>query len=465
MTVSPRRALVVFARVPAMGGVKARLAASIGEAAALVAYRELAERTLATTAALPDCTRTIAFAPDDGAATMRGWLGDTVRLEAQGAGDPGTRLNAAVARRLAEGAKRIAIIGTDCADLGAADIERAWAALDTADVVLGPGEDGDFWLVALEEPQPALFHDVPWGTGETLTETLRRAQELRLKVVLLGRKRDVETVTDWRAWKARGDVVALATAPDPERGDAPAALDPELPELDVPPPPVHHPRWWRLGVLLLIILGAILVGRLLGIGQYTHAATLQETVEDLRHLRWIMPGFVAAFTLGATIGLPATPFYLMGGALFGPVLGTLLNWGGATLGAMGSFLLSRTLGHGALAHMVRRRVPDLHNVVATHGFATVMRLRLIPVFPYNALNFGAGLAGMGFVPYVIATALGIVPAVILYTYLGHSIAEGALGGGAHSYLRALAVGAVIVVFSFLPTVVKRMRSRKAGTRD
>src|SRR3954470_1868128 len=219
MLTSSRRALVVFARVPPPGGVMARLAASIGEAGALDAYRALVERTLATTAALPDCNRTLAYAPDDGGAAMREWLGGTGRLEPQGLGDPGTRLQTAVGRRLGEGADRVAIVGTDCPDMTAADIERAWAALDDADLVLGPTEGGDFWLVGLKAPHATLFHDVPWGTSETLTETLRRAQEESLKVVLLGRKREISTVTDWREWQARADVVALATAHDPDTRD------------------------------------------------------------------------------------------------------------------------------------------------------------------------------------------------------------------------------------------------------
>ena len=457
MTTPPRRALVVFARVPALGKVKPRLAASIGEGAALEAHRELAERTLATAESLPECTRVVAFAPDDDAPAMREWLGERVRFEPQGPGDLGRRMQDAVVRRLDEGADRVAIVGTDCPDMTAADVERAWTALDTADVALGPSTDGGYWLVAVRTPHDAIFRGVQWGTSETLPETLGRAVEAGLRVVLLGRKTDVETVVDWRAWKARSAAVGFAPQ------DRPAPHEPKtLPEppvvtgLPVMPPP-QRGRWVRLAVLLVIIAGAVLVGRLLGIGQYTHASTLQDTVEDLRHLRWILPGFIAAFALGATIGLPATPFYLTGGALFGPVLGSLANWGGANLGAIGGFLLSRTLGHGALAHVIRRRVPDLNSVVAEHGFATVMRLRLIPVFPYNALNFGAGLAGMRFVPFAVATALGIVPAVILYTILGHSLVEGALGHG--SFARAAIVGAVIVVLSFLPTIVKRVRRR------
>lgn len=236
---------------------------------------------------------------------------------------------------------------------------------------------------------------------------------------------------------------------------------PVLPQIEFTP--VGGPqrgRWWKLGALLAIFVGAVVLGRALGLGRYTQAATLRALVDDLRHLRWIAPAFVAAYSVGASIGLPATPFTFTGAALFGPVLGSLLNWIGATLGATGSFLLARTLGHGALAHAIRRRVPDMNALVTEHGFATVMRLRLIPVFPYNALNLGAGLAGMRLVPYVVATALGMIPAVVLYTILGHQIAEGAMGGGRQAFVKAAIVGGVLVVLSLVPALVKRKRGER-----
>lgn len=203
MTPPPRRALVVFARVPALGRVKTRLAASIGEAGALVAYRELAERTLAAVASLPDCTRLVAFTPDEGEREMRGWLGDGLRYEAQTHGDLGRRMHAAISRRLAEGAERVAIIGTDCPEVTADDVERAFAALDDVDLVLGPATDGGYWLIAMRKALEAPFDRIPWSSPDTLTETLRRAHESMLRVTLLSRKSDVDTVADWRAWQQR----------------------------------------------------------------------------------------------------------------------------------------------------------------------------------------------------------------------------------------------------------------------
>lgn len=201
MPTTAPRALVVFARVPTLGQVKTRLAASIGNEAALAAYRELGTHTLASTAGVAECARTVAFTPADGADAMREWLGDDVGYEAQEGHDLGTRLLAAVTRRFAEGARQVAVIGTDCPSITAADVERAFATLDRADVVLGPAEDGGYWLIALGAPHDAPFREIPWSSGDTLAVTLRRLQEAGLRAALLDRKADVDTVVEWRAWR------------------------------------------------------------------------------------------------------------------------------------------------------------------------------------------------------------------------------------------------------------------------
>jgi glycosyltransferase A (GT-A) superfamily protein (DUF2064 family) len=86
----------------------------------------------------------------------------------------------------------------------AADIEQAWLALEEHDLVLGPATDGGYWLIALQQPQPSLFHDIPWSSEHVLQETLQRATAAGLRVHQLRTLSDVDTAEDWRALLARG---------------------------------------------------------------------------------------------------------------------------------------------------------------------------------------------------------------------------------------------------------------------
>ena len=197
-----RRALVVFARAPTPGAVKTRLAADLGDAAALRIYRELGARAVAAACAVPDCVLSIAFTPAAGAEAVREWLGPDVRLRPQADGDLGARMAAAVADALAAGAERVVVVGTDCPDLDAATIESGFDRLDAHDVVLGPAADGGYYLIGLRRLHRELFEGVPWSAADTLERTLERAADAGLRVALLDVKRDIDTAADWAAWVA-----------------------------------------------------------------------------------------------------------------------------------------------------------------------------------------------------------------------------------------------------------------------
>lgn len=77
------------------------------------------------------------------------------------------------------------------------DIRSAWTVLETNDVVLGPAQDGGYWLIGLGEPRPALFQSIDWSTDKVLKQTLRRVRARNLKVELLRELRDVDTESDW----------------------------------------------------------------------------------------------------------------------------------------------------------------------------------------------------------------------------------------------------------------------------
>jgi len=101
------------------------------------------------------------------------------------------------------GARRVVIIGSDCPYLTATDIQLAWTALKSHDLVLGPARDGGYWLIGLRRPCDRLFFRIPWSTGAVLRTTFSRAQTENLKCKLLRRLSDVDNVADWNEFLVR----------------------------------------------------------------------------------------------------------------------------------------------------------------------------------------------------------------------------------------------------------------------
>ena len=197
-------ALLVFAKAPRPGEVKTRLARSLGrrgspdhEAAAAL-YRRMGRLVVDNVAAAP-AVLTVCYDPPGAEAEVREWLGPAPRrCWPQGDGDLGARMARMFARAF-KAAERVVVIGTDAPAVGAGTVARALAALDGADVVLGPSSDGGYYLVALRNPCPGLFSGIPWSTGSVLAETVARARSLELSVTFLEVATDVDTAADLTA--------------------------------------------------------------------------------------------------------------------------------------------------------------------------------------------------------------------------------------------------------------------------
>ena len=109
---------------------------------------------------------------------MRGWLGDDLIYHQQGQGDLGRRLAWALDYALDEGYGPVVLVGSDIPELVAAVINRAFAVLADHDLVLGPGEDGGYYLIGLSGPAPQLFEGIAWSTPSVLEQTLAAAKRL-----------------------------------------------------------------------------------------------------------------------------------------------------------------------------------------------------------------------------------------------------------------------------------------------
>jgi len=195
-----RERLIVFVKSPTPGLVKTRLAESLGVAAACEAYVTLVECLLARLSKLP-CVE-MRFAPDDRQADIERWLRPGWTARPQGTGDLGDRLARAVGDALDTGARRVVIIGSDCPDILADDIQSAWKALEHHYVVIGPAEDGGYWLIGLSEKRPEVFADIPWSTSKVLEQTLERCRTAGLSFHLLQTRHDVDTPVDWERFLA-----------------------------------------------------------------------------------------------------------------------------------------------------------------------------------------------------------------------------------------------------------------------
>lgn len=201
-----RRYLVIFAKAPALGRVKSRLARGIGPAAALAFYRRTLRSVVRRVAWNARWQTVLAVTPDRAAGSARGWPARVPR-RAQGAGDLGARM-ARVLRDLPKG--QVVIIGADIPAIDRAHIAHAFAALGTADVVFGPARDGGYWLVGARGAarQAGMFADVRWSTKHALADT--RANLRGQKVALLDVLDDVDDARAYSRFLHRGGSGAAA---------------------------------------------------------------------------------------------------------------------------------------------------------------------------------------------------------------------------------------------------------------
>lgn len=192
-----KRHLIVFAKVPALGQVKSRLARGIGAGPALAFYRQTLTTLLRRVAKDQRWSTIIAATPDRSAAQARRWPVRVPRRP-QRAGDLGQRMG----RVFKQGPKgAVIIIGADIPAITAAHIARAFHALGAADVVLGPAPDGGYWLIGAKGAarRSALFAGVRWSSETTRADTLRNLR--RFKVALVDRLDDVDDVATYRRWR------------------------------------------------------------------------------------------------------------------------------------------------------------------------------------------------------------------------------------------------------------------------
>jgi len=183
--------VVLFTRWPEPGQAKTRLIPALGAAGAAALHRRLTERALDAMrgSGLPMEVRATG-APMQ---RFRDWLGDGPALVDQGGGGLGDRL-------LRAAGPPVILIGADIPGLHASHLRDAAAALRDAPAVIGPAEDGGYYLLGLRTPMPFLFDAVPWGTDEVFTLTMERLAGRGIVPALLPALADLDRPEDLARW-------------------------------------------------------------------------------------------------------------------------------------------------------------------------------------------------------------------------------------------------------------------------
>jgi uncharacterized membrane protein YdjX (TVP38/TMEM64 family) len=208
---------------------------------------------------------------------------------------------------------------------------------------------------------------------------------------------------------------------------------------------------WALGALLIAVVAAGLFYR----GRLDPAA-IEAWIQGAGALAPLL--FLGVYVLGAVAFVPGSVLTLAGGALFGPVLGAGLNLIGGTIGATLAFLTARYLAADWATARAGGRLKQLKEGVEAEGWRFVAFARLVPLFPFNLLNYALGLTRIAVGPYALATLVFMAPGAVAYTYLGYVGREAATG--AEGLIQKGLIGlALVAVAAFLPRLVARLRQR------
>ncbi|MFC9973965.1 TVP38/TMEM64 family protein [Spirillospora sp. NPDC127200] len=180
----------------------------------------------------------------------------------------------------------------------------------------------------------------------------------------------------------------------------------------------------RGALLKLLAFVAVLAGLgvLMALGGGDLWDGISEWVDSLGF--WGPLVFMVCYALAVSVLVPGSVLNASAGALFGVALGSAAVLVGATAGAALSFGLARLLGRPAVARYTGSgRLARLEAHLSRRGFESILVLRMVSLFPFGAVNYGAGVAGVRFAPYMAGTALGIVPGTLVYVGLGSALRE------------------------------------------
>ncbi len=212
-------------------------------------------------------------------------------------------------------------------------------------------------------------------------------------------------------------------------------------------------KWIKPVVMIAVLIGLIAAARVFGLGE--KLGELKEWIAEQGV--WGPFIFAGVYAVATVAAIPGSALTIAAGALFGSVVGVITVIFGATLGAALCFLIARYFARDALTASLSKneKFQTLENLTEKNGAIIVAITRLVPIFPFNLLNYGFGLTKVPFRVYVLWSFLCMLPGTILYVVGTDAVATAIEEGRVPWVL----VGIVVLIVGLLTIVVKKARGK------
>lgn len=213
-------------------------------------------------------------------------------------------------------------------------------------------------------------------------------------------------------------------------------------------------RTIKIIILAVFISAAFFSARFFHLDRYLDQEYLRGWIKGFGV--WGPAVYILIYSIAPSLMLPGLPLTVLGGILFGPFWGVIYVAVGATIGAAAAFLISRYMGREWVEGVILKggRLKEIDREVEKKGWRIVAFTRLIPLFPYNFLNYAYGLTNIRFLHYVAATFVFMLPGIIAYVLFSSSILGLFKGRASKEFI----IGAILVaIVSLIPILYKRFK--------
>jgi pyruvate/2-oxoglutarate dehydrogenase complex dihydrolipoamide dehydrogenase (E3) component/uncharacterized membrane protein YdjX (TVP38/TMEM64 family) len=214
---------------------------------------------------------------------------------------------------------------------------------------------------------------------------------------------------------------------------------------------VENKNTLKFAVFLLLVVGLLAAGHHFNLQQRFNPDRIRTMIDNAGPWGFIV--FAAFYLISSLVPFPATLLSAVSGALWGEYLGTVITVMSATVACCVPFLISRLLGRGLIGAILKKNhtAHRCDRFAGKNGFTAVLLMRLIPIFPWDVVNYVTGLCGIKFRDYFMASLIGTIPASFTYNLIGSSL------GGPIDKTKIILIIAFVLIIALTVILAKRKR--------